>query len=926
MKFKLMFPILIGILASNFVLAQSKKEINKIPFKSVPAQYDYCNINIQGKSVLPSGRIVTPVGEFTRINRSAFGLAYNSSEENAVVLHNNAISVIDFKQKPMRVQRLPEYDGTGVNVIQGASFIGATFGNENNLVYLSGGDKGKVWIFDIYKKIVLDSIDCNQFEEIKGECFLTDICINRLTNELWILDRAWQQVYRVDLNSKKLIAKIKVGRIPFGLSLSEDGNHLVVVNVGVYDYPLLPGVTQRNKDSFYLHFPPFAANTTESENGIEIDHQKIPGLGSPNVDESMSVWLIDTRLNMVAARIRTGMPIGSFIDEIEIVGGDHPNSVVCHNDIAYISLSQSDEIAVVDLKKRKLIRKIPIQTHTYLDSFKGYFPFGIDIDKANERLYVALLGYNAVGIIDLKLKKCIGFIPGGWGVSRVKYLKKSNEIIFTSIRGLGAGPNGGINFKLPPQGRYIGDIQLGLLQKVKLGNRKVIDSFSKICLQNTLVHCTRDYNPTLDHSRFEKLPIKYIVYITKENRTYDEVFGQLEGGLGDSTLARFGINTERIFKDQFLRFSNAELNKYGFDTLQKVRFLNSLDKLKVAPNHLKIAKQFAFSDNFYCDSDASIHGHHWMMGTIPNEYVETNSANAGSFHLFSKAKGRRFPRTTGAQDPEDYNLIGGLWEALDRNKISVYNFGEANEYTDVQEEWYDTLNGTAMPVAFPMPKALFSKTSRNYAGYNTSIPDQFRVEQFETEFSNLWLKKNDSLPEIITIQLPNDHTSSPRPEDGYPFIESYMADNDLALGRMLQFLSHTQYWKNMLVIITEDDPQGGVDHIDAHRSLLMMVGPYVKKNYVSHKHSNFGSIIRTIYHLKNIPPVNQFDATANLLDDFFTDVPDFTPYEFEKSDLRVFNPNDAMKKYNRDIPWREIKMTEPMDSEKILQKRINNEK
>jgi hypothetical protein len=189
------------------------------------------------------------------------------------------------------------------------------------------------------------------------------------------------------------------------------------------------------------------------------------------------------------------------------------------------------------------------------------------------------------------------------------------------------------------------------------------------------------------------------------------------------------------------------------------------------------------------------------------------------------------------------------------------------------------------------------------------------VEQFETEFSQKWLSGGEVMPNLITIQLPNDHTSKPRPADGYPFVHSYMADNDLALGRMLHFLSHTPYWKNMLVIVTEDDPQGGVDHIDAHRSILMMAGPYVKRNYVSHTHANFGSIIKLIYQSMGIPGVNHFDITATDLSDYFTTVPDFTPYTLEPSDLRVFDPAVALKKYNRTIPWREMKMPETMDDE-----------
>ena len=132
------------------------------------------------------------------------------------------------------------------------------------------------------------------------------------------------------------------------------------------------------------------------------------------------------------------------------------------------------------------------------------------------------------------------------------------------------------------------------------------------------------------------------MYITKENRTYDEVIGQLKGGIGDSTLARFGVDVTIAAKDKTLVHMN------------------------VGPNHLDLAKDFAFSDNFYCDSDASIHGHHWMMGVIPNEWVETNSSVDKTAILFSKAPGRRFPGSTGSMDPEDYAERGGIWEAIEQ--------------------------------------------------------------------------------------------------------------------------------------------------------------------------------------------------------------------------------------------------------------------
>lgn len=171
------------------------------------------------------------------------------------------------------------------------------------------------------------------------------------------------------------------------------------------------------------------------------------------------------------------------------------------------------------------------------------------------------------------------------------------------------------------------------------------------------------------------------------------------------------------------------------------------------------------------------------------------------------------------------------------------------------------------------------------------------------------------MPDVLTIILPNDHGSGPRPAEGYPYLESYMSDNDLALGRLLHFLSRTPYWKNMLVVVTEDDPQGGIDHVDAHRSVLLMAGPYVKRGYVSHTHANFGSLLRLIYTLTDAGFVNHYDLTASLLTDFFTNKPDYTPYTLEPVDARIFDPQKAMDVYNKTFNWEKIKQGPKLDDE-----------
>ena len=707
-----------------------------------------------------------------------------------------------------------------------------------------------------------------------------------------ILDRGNFRLVRYSLHSKKITASIPTGRQPFGLALSPDQKTVLIANVGMYAYPIVEGTTKENIKTQYVNWHPYGNNTKESIEGTEIDGKKIPGLGSPNAPESMSVFCIDLTTNKTFAKLKTGMLVGELVEDAEVIGGASPNSIVVSSKYAYVTNATNDNIAVIDYKKGRIVKHIPIKVDQRIDKLRGLVPFGIDLSKDEKYLFVALLGFNAVAKIEIATEKTLGLIPTGWGTTRVKLAGNDSTLYVTSCRGLGAGPNGGKNFTIPVQGSYVGDIQLGTFQKIENPSQQQLQTYTQQVIANTFITKSEIDSlplPILPGSKTS--PIKHIVFITKENRTFDEVFGQMNTVRGDNSIARFGLDVHVFGKNDYVKNVN------------------------VTPNHHKIAKQFALSDNFYCDSDASIHGHHWMMGVIPNEWVETNSSTAKTADYFSTAPGRRFPGSTGSMDPEDYAEIGGLWEALDRKKISYYNFGQANETAHVREDWNDTATGAAHIVMVPMQKGVWEKTSHNFAGYNTNIPDQFRAKQFEEEFTKKWLTGKDTLPQLITVMLPNDHTAGPRPEDGYPYSASYVADNDLALGRTLHFLSRTPYWKDMLVIVTEDDPQGGVDHIDAHRSILLMAGPYVKKNYISKTHANFGSILKVMYNILGVPYVNQYDITASLLSDFFTNKPDFTPYHFEFPSQEVFDWDKSMKKYNQMIDWRKIMQGPKMDNE-----------
>ncbi|HEX2975510.1 MAG TPA: hypothetical protein VHO68_06200 [Bacteroidales bacterium] len=882
---------------------------NEIEILTVPGTNRFTAIKENDTTVLPSGRFLTPAGKLVRITSDPFGMALSPDGKKAVTLHNGVFTIINADN--LSTIRVPDYARKIKSPFSKGSFLGVAF-IDNETICLSGGDNGAVIIYDIARLTRLDSISLNGPVDGTdyGDSFASDLVYNKAENELLVLDRANYRLVRIDLENRKIKGSVKTGRLPFGLAIDPSGKTAFVANVGMYEYPLITGAARGNRgnDSLYIPHHPYGDNTPESINGTIVDGKKVPGVGNPLHPDAMSVFTIDLGTNKVIDKFKTGFQIGQMIEDAEVVGGSSPNSIAAGSRYAYVSNATNDNISVIDYRNHEIVKNIPIKVDDRIDRYRGFLPFGLTLSKDEKTLYVALLGFNAVAVIDTESGKTRGLIPSGWGPTRVLLSGDEKNIFIITCRGLGAGPNGGMNFIPPVYGSFVSDIQLGSFQSVTSPGKKQLKTYTAQCIGNTFTQRKANddgTNPLPPVQGLRKSPIKHIVYITKENRTYDEVLGQLKGGAGDSTLARFGINNEYTLPDSLVKLYPG---------------------LRISPNHIKAAEEFSYSDNYYTDSDASIHGHHWMMGVIPNEWVEANSSVSKSARIFSKAPGRRFPGTTGSIDPEDYAERGGLWEALERENISFYNFGEANETAHVREEWYDTLTGAAHIVMVPMQKALFSRTSHNYAGFNMNIPDQYRMDQFEKEFTGKWINGSEELPSLITMQVPNDHGAGIRPEDGYPLQQSFMADNDLAIGRILHFLSRTKYWKDMLVIITEDDPQGGVDHLDAHRSILMMAGPWVKRGYVSHTHANFGSILKTIYNILDVPYVNQFDATGSLLQDFFTNTPDFTPYTMEKHDPRVFNAELAMKKYHHTIDWRKIEQGPPLDNEEIEKARHYEER
>ncbi len=934
----------IGIIVLYFLLLLTGCENNSKTrwIATAPAGSLYAKINYEGRTVLPNGRFLTPAGKQIVVAPHPFGLVLSPDGKTAVTSNSGvrpfSITIIrNIESKNPEVAQIPPGAQNDKKILDDV-FMGLAISPDNKTLYVAGGEDNKIYIFDLSSDKKKGFINCavKTGDADYTDGYIGDMVLSNDGSRLYAVDQIGFRMIVIDTRGKKILNNIPVGRYPFGISLSPDGQYAYVANVGMYAYKRIRSFNPDHPEKTSLPYPPFAYLSKESVYGIHNDSVDIPGLGNPNGPESFSVWAINlknTGKPVVTAKIKTGILVGQVMDGIPAVGGSSPNSVAVTNKYIFVSNGNDDCISVIDVKKDSVIKNIFLNPVKRLKRFRGIIPFGLALGKSGKRLYVAEAGIDAVGVIDIPTLTVIGHIPVGWFPSKVLVSKDGKKLIVTNGKGFGSGPNGGKNFKPGPEGTYVGFLMKGSVSildipddnQLKEYTRKVIENDFNFSKSSDSNFATRKHNPVPLYPGEYKSTIKHIVLIIKENRTYDQVLGQYKKGKGDPDLTQYGSD---------MTFSNKENTKTVRDAT-------------VMPNHLQLAREYATSDNYYTDSDCSAFGHRWLTDTYPNEWVETSvPATYGGTRKVkdnSKAPGMlAFVGSKHAMYPEDYNEDGSIWEHLDRNKIDFYNFGFglqfANGYspgpmkqltpgTEEKNKGYyknnhEILTGLGMRyiVNYPVPAPMYNRSSKIYPTFNTGIPDQYRADVFIREFKKRWLSGIKKMPPVITMVLPNDHGADERPKDGYPFKESYMADNDLALGKIIEFISHTKYWKNTAVFVTEDDAQSGTDHIDAHRSVLLVISPYVKRGYVSKVHYSFGSIFKTFWNILGIPYLNQYDAGATDFADIFTDKPDFTPYKALPEDKRIFDAQKILTPLDKKFNWKAVNNSPEMDDPDDMRK------
>ncbi len=895
-----------------------------------PAGEQYTKLDTTGISVIPNGRFIKPVGHTFRTAPHPYGLCLSPDGKIAVTANSGtsplSITILrNIQSDYPEIQQVPPGAQTDKGVLASV-FMGLAISPDNETVYVSGGQENKIYLFDLKTGKNKGFIPCGAM--IGGRDFshgyIGDMRLNKAGDRLYVVDQINFILLIIDPVKKEVLHRINTGRYPFGLCLSPDEKKVYVANVGMYEYTRIASLNPDSLNQTSLAYPAFAYLSKEAEEGIHNDSLNIPGLGKPNTTESFSVWTIDIADQVnprVTAKAKTGNLVGQMLEDFPAVGGSSPNSVIATDHFVFVSNGTNDNISILDTRTDTVFQTIPLVLDQRLRSFRGIIPFGLAVSPDQKRLFVAESGINAVAVIDISSKEIIGHIPVGWFPAKIQITPDGKKLIVSNAKGYGSGPNGGLDYIKRPEGTYIGSLMKGSVSVLDIPSDRQLKKLTKeVVALNFLIKKSSDHsfssridNPVPLYPGYSKSPIKYIVFVSKENRTYDEIFGQVKAGRGDPSMARYGAAAS---------FTNRARDKV-------------VDKADIMINHLALANRFSISDNFYVDSDVSADGHRWLVNTYPNEWVEASVPASYGGNREYKPKSRApgnlgFNGSAGAIYPEDYNEAGSLWDHLDRNKIPFYNFGfsimfEPGAYQDDYK-----YTGIRHLANFPMPGPLFNNTCKVYPTFNMAIPDQFRIDQFIKVFNERWAKpitdnqpqstigSSPELPSVITIIVPQDHGAGERPEAGYPFRESYMCDNDLAIGRLVEFLSHTPYWKNMAIVITEDDAQGGADHVDAHRSVLMVISPYAKKNYVSHSHVSFGSIFKTFWNIQGTPYLNQYDAGATDLSDLFTSTPDFTPYQAIPADIRVFDPIKALNPFDEKFNWKALSESPSIDNVKDM--------
>jgi YVTN family beta-propeller protein len=668
--------------------------------------------------------------------------------------------------------------GAAVQLRRGAGFRGALWSPDGNHLFVSMAD-GWVQQLDLQGlHLTLGAMIRVTPEGTRRNPRPGGMAITRDGLHLFVAAADRNAVAEIDLTTKKWVREYPVENLPFEVKLSEDEKTLIVTDWG--------GRQAKDDDD--------QANSGSAL--IVVDPRGVAASGT--------VCLI-RRDRGETKHLKVGL---------------HPTAIAIQNGHAFITNAGSDSLSEIDLNTQQVVRTIPL--HWGAMRLFGSMPCALTIHDGIA--YVCNGGDNAVCEVDLAEGVVRGFRPAGYYPVAIVIGKNAHHLFVLNTKG-----NGSVSRTLLGQPGNAHDFQ-GSVSKLDL-SADLTAATARVAADNGW---NRDRSALHPRLAVYNGAIKHVLYIIKENRSYDEILGDMPQGNGDPRLCLLGEN--------------------------------------ITPNQHALARQFTLFDNAYAAGTNSADGHQWCTQALANDYME---------HFYTGYRTYAF----GGDCAMSISSSGCLWDTAIKKGRTIRDYGEfcdarLSSFTPFTMNWLDVWKDRVSGRHAIEPRSgtrivgLRPYINRRVVQWPLIQSDQQRADVFIEEY--LKFSKADQVPSLMFLTLPCDHTEGRNPF--YPQPQCMVADNDLALGRVVEAVSHSPQWKDTCIFVIEDDAQFGRDHIDGHRTVYYALSPYTRRRYVDHELCNTVSMVRSIELMLGLDAMNRFDALTPPLANCFTDVPNLTPY------------------------------------------------
>jgi YVTN family beta-propeller protein len=726
--------------------------------------------------VLPNGWHLTPAGKMLQLGDLPLNIAVSPNGKLAAVTNNGQstqmIHLVDIKKGKVTD-----------SVIIGKSWLGLAFSDNGKALYASGGNDNWIIKYNIRRKELINTDTIRIGKPWPERISIAGLALDDRKKVIYAVTKENNMLYAVDLITKSIISQTPLGGEGYTCILSPDRKTLYATCWGCD-----------------------------------------------------KVVIFDTYTQKISGTINVG---------------DNPNDMCITADGSrlFVANANDNNVSVIDTRAGRVVETL--NSALYPDSPSGSTTNGVALSRDEKTLYIANADNNCLAVFDVTVpgrSKGKGFIPTGWYPTSVRV--SGNRILVANGKGMTSLPN-----PYGPNPARSGDVVIhhegGRDQVIKVqyiggglfrGTMSIIDPpddrmagvYSKAVYANTPYTKENELssegeagNP-IPRKVGESSPIKYVFYVIKENRTYDQILGDIPEGNGDPNLVLFGE--------------------------------------KVTPNHHAIAREFVLLDNFYVNGEVSADGHNWTMGAYATDFLEKN---------WPTSYGNRGGTYPGEGAREVANNKVFFWDMCKQKGVSYRTYGEF------------------VSDGKPTLEVLQNNYCRDFTGWDESIRDTVRFYQWKRDFDSL-LAIN-AVPRFNTVRFINDHTQGLSLGRPTPF--AHVADNDLALGMFVDYLSHSPIWNETLIISVEDDAQNGPDHVDAHRSIALLAGGFVKQGFVDHTPYTTTSLLRTMELVLGLPPMTQYDAAANSLWRCFNTTSGHPSYKYRPANIDLNEKNTGQNRW-----------------------------